>query len=284
MKDIICIYHSQCADGFTAAWVVKEALDPLEKNVEFYPGVYQKEPPDVTNKTVFMVDFSYKSPIIKEMLKKAKDIYILDHHKSAIEDLSEIKSDNFHTVFDINRSGARITWDYFFPDCPPPQFLLHVEDRDLWKFELDGTKEIQSAIFSYPYEFRYWDYFKNAGNNLDHLIRDGIAITRKHLKDINELLSMDQHRLIINGIDVPACNLSYIYSSEAGNIMSKNEKFAVCYTYVKDGVILSMRSQPEGMDVSIIASTFGGGGHFAASGCKIPHSRVSWKDGIMIIE
>ena len=33
----MCIYHGNCADGFTAAWVVRKALG--EERVEFVPGV-----------------------------------------------------------------------------------------------------------------------------------------------------------------------------------------------------------------------------------------------------
>ena len=39
----LCIYHGGCDDGFAAAWCVRKALG--DGNVEFYPGVYQKDPP-----------------------------------------------------------------------------------------------------------------------------------------------------------------------------------------------------------------------------------------------
>ena len=42
MTKPLCIYHGACDDGFAAAWAVRKALGD---NVEFYPGVYQKEPP-----------------------------------------------------------------------------------------------------------------------------------------------------------------------------------------------------------------------------------------------
>ena len=63
----IVIYHSNCADGFTAAWVIWYK----HPDWEFYPGKYQEEPPDVTGREVYFVDFSYKRPVILEMAKKA---------------------------------------------------------------------------------------------------------------------------------------------------------------------------------------------------------------------
>lgn len=279
MINTICIYHSNCADGFGSAWVVRKALG--EENIEFYPGVYQQDPPDVTNKKVIFVDFSYKRPVLLQMAKQANTILIIDHHKSAIEDLIDLP-DNVRTVFDLNHSGAMLTWKYFFPNEEPPQLLKHIEDRDLWKFELPNTREIQANLFSYPYNFDVWDKLMEIP--VENLITAGEAIERKHFKDIDELINVGQHRLIINKINVPACNLPYTMSSEAGNMMSKGEAFAVCYTYVKDGVILSIRSQPNTTDVSEVAKTFGGGGHFSASGCRISHDRISWENGVMLIK
>ena len=46
MRPDICIYHFPCADGFTAAWAIRTRWP----DIEFVPGVYGQEPPDVTGK------------------------------------------------------------------------------------------------------------------------------------------------------------------------------------------------------------------------------------------
>jgi hypothetical protein len=56
----LCIYHGNCADGFGGAWVFKRYA-PIE--FEFYAGDYKKAPPDVTDRHVYLVDFSYKRPL-----------------------------------------------------------------------------------------------------------------------------------------------------------------------------------------------------------------------------
>ena len=40
----LCIYHGHCDDGFAAAWAVRHGS---HDSFDFYPGVYQQEPPDV---------------------------------------------------------------------------------------------------------------------------------------------------------------------------------------------------------------------------------------------
>ena len=98
----LCIYHGNCADGFGAAWAVRKALGA--ENVDFHAGVYQSPPPDVTDRDVIMVDFSYKRDVVAEMAEKARRVLILDHHKSAFEDLGD--------AF-LNADGAGFNYDRY---------------------------------------------------------------------------------------------------------------------------------------------------------------------------
>ena len=296
-RKTMCIYHGNCADGFGAAWVVRKALGT---DVEFVPGVYGQEPPDVTGKDVILVDFSYKYDVLSALAYKANSIIVLDHHKSAAEDLARfepfhagIEEDTSHDdgsrllgwktahdmaysqngpaiacCFDMNRSGAMLTWDHYFPDQEPPQLLRHIEDRDLWLFRLDGTREIQANLFSYPYDFEVWDQLMAA--DVQTLRSDGAAIERKHHKDVAELVAVTKRRLVIGGHDVPAASLPYTLTSDAGHLMAQGEPFAACYWDTPDGRSFSLRSTDEGLDVSEIAKQYGGGGHRNASGFRVP--------------
>ena len=279
----LCIYHGNCADGFGAAWAVRKALGA--ENVDFHAGVYQSPPPDVTDRDVIMVDFSYKRDVVAEMAEKARRVLILDHHKSAFEDLGDaflnadgagFNYDRYkrcHTAgvmvyFDMDRSGAGIAWDFFHPGKPRPALIDHIEDRDLWRFALDGTRDIQANVFSYPYDFEIWDSLMDA--QVQDLIEQGRAIERKHFKDIAELLKVCQRRLEIGGHDVPVASLPYTLTSDAGHQMAQGEPFAACYWDTERGRVFSLRSAEDGMDVSAIAKEYGGGGHMNAAGFEVP--------------
>lgn len=268
---IKCIYHGNCADGFGAAWVVRKALGD---QVQFIPGVYQNPPPDVTGDDVLLVDFSYKKSVILEMSWVAKSITILDHHKSSREDLRGVNDvGNVRVDFDMNRSGAMIAWNHFFPKEDPPQLLLHIQDRDLWKFELPNTRLIQAALFSYPYEFETWDDLMSGP--LSGLIEDGIAIERKHFKDIEELLGVVVRHFIIAGYNIPLANLPYTMTSDAGHLLLRTgAPFAGCYWDTPEGRVFSLRSEDGRVDVSKIAEQFGGGGHRNSAGFRISWNRV----------
>lgn len=259
----LCIYHHNCADGFGAAWVVRRALGD---DVDFFPGVYQTPPPDVTGRDVIIVDFSYKRPTLIDMAARAGSILILDHHQSAAAELVDLPS-NVNTIFDMDHSGAMLAWRHFFPGEEPPQLLEHIQDRDMWRFYLEGTREIQAAVFSYPYDFATWDLLMTT--DIDQLYMEGEAIERKHHKDIAEFIELAAHRMTIAGYHVPVLNAPYFWASDAGHILAKGEPFAACYYDVPDGRVFSLRSTEEGCDVSKIAALFGGGGHKHAAGFKV---------------
>jgi uncharacterized protein len=289
---VICIYHGNCADGFGAAWAVRYALQNFWNvdSLEFYPGVYQQPPPDVTGKVVVMVDFSYKRPVIEAMAKSAQSILILDHHKSAAEDLAGLDSppsldtmiegevmrgwlpsSGVFARFDMDKSGAMLAWEHFHLS-EPPMLLRHIQDRDLWRFAIPGTREIQANVFSYPYDFKVWDELMET--DTDRLVVDGQAIERKHIKDIKEFIEAAMTRAHIGGHIVPCLNAPYFWSSDAGHLMCKGHPFAACWWETEAGRVFSLRSDENGIDVSEVAKKYGGGGHKNAAGFTVNHDAV----------
>lgn len=282
----LCIYHGNCADGFGAAWVVACALGG-ERFVDFHAGVYQTPPPDVRYRDVILVDFSYKRPVLLEMAAAARSILIIDHHKTAAADLVDLPS-NVHTVFDMEHSGAMLAWMHFFPGEQPPTLLEHIEDRDLWKFKLPKTREIQAAIFSYPYDMELWDRLMHCvdeegveydpENFMEKLAQEGEAIERKHFKDIEELLKVVTRSMQIGGYKMQVANLPHIFSSDAGHTLAiENTEVGIgaCYWDTPEGRIFSLRSTEEGADVSAIAKQYGGGGHAHAAGFKVSYQKAA---------
>lgn len=261
----LCIYHGNCADGFTAAWVVKHAHQGEE--IEFHAGVYGNPPPDVKGKDVILVDFSYKRPVMEAIVKEAASVLVLDHHKTAQEDLCDLPG--AEVVFDMDRSGAGIAWDYYFPVVKRPRLIDHVEDRDLWRFLIPKTREIQASVFSFEYTFENWDRLMET--DPDDLAVEGVAIERKHFKDIRELTKVVTRKMRIGGHEIPVANLPYTLTSDAGHLLADGYPFAACYWDTPDGRVFSLRSRDDGADVSEIAKQYGGGGHAHAAGFRVPH-------------
>ena len=266
----LVIYHHNCADGFGAAWAFHHhyTVNGARPYPEFVPGRYGYEPPDVTGRDVYLVDFSYKRAVVADMLAKARSVTLIDHHKTAIEDLAGLPGLISYT--DLERSGATLAWDYLMNGQPRPLLLGHIEDRDLWRFKLPHTREIQATVFSLDYTFETWDKLMAAdASDLLGMTAQGAAIERKHRKDVRELVDTCRRRMTIAGHEVWAASLPHIMASDAGELMCQGEPFAAVYWDTAEHRQFSLRSWDGGLDVANIAEGFGGGGHRNAAGFRV---------------
>lgn len=279
----LCIYHGGCDDGFAAAWAVRKKFG---EDVEFYPGVYQKEPPPHEGRDIIFVDFSYKRPVLDAMSRKAASILILDHHKTAAEDLKDLQApfgpgwqrhlDNVHqdtcegldgkmyALFDMECSGAAMAWD-FFVGGERPEFIEYVQDRDLWRKQLPYGDEFTIALRSYPQDFATWDRFVE-GTGAALLIQEGHNIQRYYRLRVEEL-KRSAYPSSLGDEQCWISNAPYFAASEvAGELAERDRSFGACYFEAEQGRYqYSLRSRGE-FDVSTIARKFGGGGHKNAAG------------------
>lgn len=80
-KKLLILSHSPCQDGTAAAWVVGRKFG--FENVEFRGVNYGDPIPDVTDREVYIVDFSYPPAVLIPAAKLAKKIVMIDHHRTA---------------------------------------------------------------------------------------------------------------------------------------------------------------------------------------------------------
>ena len=271
----LCIYHAHCSDGFGAAWAVWMRYGDA---VAFHAGAHGSLPPDCKGEDVLLVDFSYKLAGMEQIIAEAKTVTILDHHKTAQADIQPLlDAGTILGEFDMERSGAAMAWDWCFPGEPRPRLIQHIQDRDLWRFELKGTREIGAVLHTYEQEFEVWKTIAEAleqEETWQNYYATGSTLERRHLKDIKQLIEVTARTMVIGGERVPVANLPYMFASDAGNIMAENQSFAASYYDTAKGRKFSLRSRETGRDVSEIAVSYGGGGHARAAGFIMP---VGWE-------
>lgn len=270
MSQHVCIYHDHCADGFGAAYAVWKMFGD---DCTYVPASYGQEPPDVTDKDVYMVDFSYKRDVLLEIAKQARIVIILDHHDTAEKELVNLP-DNVMVHFDQSKSGAVITWE-FLHGASVPELLLVVQDRDLWQFRKPWTKAVSAALFSYDWTFEQWDAWMD-DDEVITLEREGKALLRNHNKNVKALCDpahVDTAGFTIDGkrIEVPAVNCPWMFASDVGHELCKmfpDAPFSVTYMLSKDKVKFSLRSDNRA-HCGEIAAEYGGGGHPNAAGFSV---------------
>lgn len=285
------IYHGDCIDGFTAAWCVRRAAMLHKFPLEVVAGTYGVAPPDVTDRHVILVDFSYSRETLQTMAQVARSVTVLDHHKTAQEALVDLppalpfaewtrKEGSFGigstgaqiaAQFDMTRSGAGMAWDFFFPDTKRPRLVNYAEDYDLWRFNLRYSRELHEVLDSYPMDFITWDRLAEAMEDTqkrEMMVQVGVALSRAKHANIARLLTNTTRTMKIGGHDVPVANLPHFYASEGTGRLAEGQPFAASYYDRSDGArVFSLRSRGDGaLDVSEIAKKYGGGGHKNAAG------------------
>ncbi len=279
--EIAVLYHGD-ADGFGAAyacWYMLSHQVSTPEKIIYIPVQYHRPVPELPEsiEVLFIVDFSYDRETLLRLAGRFGEEFltVIDHHQTARKELDGLS----FVVFDEAKSGAVLTWEYLageYPLCQYPEtptILNYVQDRDLWKFELPRSKEVNAYIAALPREFEVWHLF-----TLETAIIAGDAILSFQKNQIDSRLRnvrvMDN--FMGTGYAVPVVNATE-NMSELGNEMCTaypHAPFSVSYCDRGDGVrSYSLRSVGE-FDVSAVARQFGGGGHRNAAGfaCQLPEA------------
>ena len=258
----IVFYHANCMDGFCSAWMFKRNV-PEES--EFIPINYGSpfEPESVKDRSVYILDFSFKPDVMEKIIENATNVVLLDHHETAEKDLKKFigTGPKSQVIFDMTKSGAKLTTEY----CGNKGNWIvdYVEDRDLWRFALPSSKEVNVALQSYPMDFKVWDSIF-IGASKESMALEGIAILR-YQNNLIERAMANKHDITIKGKKGLSVN-SCLLQSEIGEKLAE-ESGTYGHVWYENGKVTrnSLRSQGD-YDVGKIAKSLGGGGHRNSSG------------------
>jgi oligoribonuclease NrnB/cAMP/cGMP phosphodiesterase (DHH superfamily) len=279
MNKPIVIYHKGCTDGFGAAWCF---WNQYKDTYDYHPGVYQGKVPDVVDRDVFLVDFSYKRNVVEDILSAAKSVTLIDHHKSALEDLWDLETAGLSMKHSSQEhSGAVLAWNYvqwahrlsLGKPKKMPQVLAHVEDYDLWKFNLLYTKEIMAYVTLQDFEFKVWDKMMSVTKaGLVRMIKDGGLLERKQQQDCARIAETSLRDAVIDDHPTVLVNAPSLFFNDVAERLTRTNRFVALYYDTKDYRNFGLRSHssnPDALDVSEIAVRFGGGGHKHSAGFKV---------------
>ncbi len=275
-KKVIGIYHKNCSDGTTAAAVLLKKfsdakLFPLglsftEEDLSF---IYKET---VARADIYLLDIALVAEKLVEILDENNNIVILDHHIGAKEKMQQLadRHKNITYIFDNNKSGASLAWNYFFPDKELPEIIKYIEDSDLWKFKYGNDTK---------YTANYLSMYTNSPETLLRFFDENIKEIKENGKIITEYTDIQIDRLLrdtgnitlrIGEFITPAYNI-ISYESPIGNKISEARGVAAVMFFIKgNSVKFSIRSK-EGQNPSALelAKLLGGGGHQNSAGAEI---------------
>ena len=276
---IYVLYDDPCIDGFGSAFAfwIKYQNSATYLPVNRYKGPFEFPTPLQAEDEIYIIDTSFPRERLLEWKKICK-VVLLDHHKSAQEELGDL--DFCH--FDMTKSGCVLAWEYVnkhYTDknipITVPKILLHIQDRDLWRFKLPETEAITAALFMKEKDFGIWNNYLWDNFMYTDLLLPGRALIEHKDQYVKERIA--EVKLITNslGDTVPLINAT-IYASELGDALCKKfpeSPYAMIMSVTSLNPLkfkFSLRSRRvEGADVSKVAAKFGGGGHKEAASFSV---------------
>lgn len=286
------VTHGGCSDGFMSATIVRQYLK--EQNIDllidssdnsavtffnaYYGNDFSKLPDMMKDKYVIICDFSFPKNLFDKMIEATNgNILILDHHKTAQKSLQEVPTE--YVTFDMNHSGAFITWTYFYGFDNVPKAVLYVEDNDIWTKKLPQTREFTAYMFAQKFEFDEYDKFFGDKYLCEYAFPIGTGMVLQNDSYINQLVKKCIPKFVdIKGryYFISCVNSAGLLRSELGNFIltvHKNANLSMVYAHdpYTNYTSISYRSLDDRSDTTEIAKINGGGGHRNASGAGIPH-------------
>lgn len=286
------VYHNPCNDGVASLWIANYYKEINEKipciaglNPDFNP----------TNKNILFCDICPKFEYLYEISKIAKNIVILDHHKTTIDQYEKYKDacpNNLHVILDISKSGCQITWTYFFEKSKSPWFIDYIGDRDLWMWKLPNSKEINHYfihhdMFNHKYLNNISKLLKYTNENINEIVKEGELLLKIRQKELDDSVDMAvQCSMQINNkiYNIWLGTTTFNNRSDLGNLLAnkllKNNELPVLPVLPDFSAIwsyeptvnewnISLRGNDNSPDLSNIAYNFGGGGHAKSAGFVI---------------
>lgn len=272
----LVIYHARCPDGFgaaLAAWLFYEgqaeflACDHGDWTIDNLPRIQ--------GRAVYILDFSFAPDLLAEIDRRAAKLVLLDHHKSAAEKLTGFACRCGVVHFDMQRSGARLAWDYFQADRSSPAIIRYIEDRDLWNWVYPESAAFLAALDMEPMDFERWAELASYDEaQLADFMARGQAMDEKFRK-LAQDMAVNAEPIVFNGHAGLMLNAPGAFHSLLGDILSRQcGSYALLWTAGKGGVIkVGLRSQ-KAFDCIPLAESMGGGGHAQACGFRMKAERL----------
>lgn len=312
------LFHADCLDGFGAAYAAWCRYGDAAN----YCPMHHGQAWDINTfagHDVFILDFSFPPEVLEQLARWASSVTQIDHHASAMQAWGGkgMAGTGDHLSFrhselplsvnlDLTKSGARLAWEYFNPGQAVPLVIQHIEDQDMWRFALPGTRAFCRALRLLPFDLPIWHRLVCDTPDIDapryvEMLGQGKAIEQYFQREV-ERLGQSQLRcratlrgepvdalqalrhgqaivtenelawLAVSGI---AINANALFASELGNTLAEQSgSFGLVWYFSGDGEVkASLRSQGKTLDVAAIATRYGGGGHPNAAGFRMPANR-----------
>lgn len=271
---MLCIYHIADHDGKGSAAIVKNAFPETEL---FGLNHDMEIPYDEIRKhdKIVVCDIALPVPFMFE-LSESKDFIWIDHHASVIEEYDRLRKEGRSPIKGLRRIGTAaicLTWEYFHPNEPMPEGVKLLGLNDIFDLRDPRVRPFEYAFQSLGInrpDDKVWTQLFHNEIDIAQMVETGLSI-HSWIKTRNRRLS---HSMAFEseykGLKCICANIAQGYSEFFDSVENLSSYDFMCNFYMnkKNRWNLSFYTNKDGIDVSKIAATFGGGGHVRAAGAS----------------
>lgn len=243
----IVIYHKNCQDGLTSAYIFKFFCEKNNKNIDLIDCYHTGEELDLNklkNKNIIMVDIMTDN--YEDIKNICNNMIILDHHKTS---LNKYKNENY-ILLDMDKCGAVLSYEYCDKE-EVPKFIKCIQARDLWLWNVEYAEEFTTGYFEKSNDKNVDNYklFKNLMNDKKLLLfneiveygKELINIKNKKIKVLFEKIKIENVKILntektYNIIKFNANSEEYKIRSDFGNYCMGNTDIDFIVIYIKSKI------------------------------------------------
>jgi uncharacterized protein len=286
---IVCYYHSADLDGICSAAIVnkhfKDDHDVELIGIDHGMPIRDEDLKDADQ--VFFVDYCPPMARLKELAPlPAKEAFtVIDHHKSVID--AKDRPDQIEFYLDNDFSGCELTWKFFYPDKEIPDAVKLLGRYDVWDHKDQDTLPFQAGAkmhLTTP-RARQWKGLLGDDRLLERAIIKKLLEDGEVLEQGKEQADNKKCKTMMFTSDLEVDKRTYsclcVNSSEFnslsfdGHPLVDSVDILLPFYLRKDGIwCVSFYTRKKDIDCSVIAKSFGGGGHKQASGCQVDYKTL----------
>lgn len=283
-----------CLDGLTCAVVAarhflgREFQPIFASNRHIDESLRRYSPANPDREELWITDISWRddetTQHLNNLVDRGLELHWVDHHKSALEarEAGKLQARFTDYVLDMKYAASRLLYEELMrrdaekglrnPDLTSlHNLVMTADDNDRWILAVEGSRELALTVRAMEQQEAY-----RALLEMNSDLAYGPELRRAWDRVQNELASTFKlaeatctlREVSSRGVTVCACECDG-YPGEIADRWKVRHTNTVFALYDRRGGGISFRRTPDcRIDLSRLASHFGGGGHEAAAGCE----------------
>lgn len=223
------------------------------------------------NDKIIFGDITPPTDVLNKLLLITKDITIIDHHSSSLDDLEKAGL-KFPGIQTPDGLGACIlVWQWCYPDKELPLGVKWIGEYDNWQ-RTNDNRRFNFGIKTYntmPTN-KIWDsVLSNENHFVNGILDTGSKVLSFLIPWYKRLIRSYSIEGKVDGYSALLMNQPNVDSSIFDNLTTEYDVY-VRVVFGKDWQwLVSITTNREDVDVSLIAKKYGGGGHKKSSGFRV---------------